>query len=146
MKKRKRNVLYQNASLVTGLNIAERALGFLYRVVLSRFIGAEGVGIYQVALSHFFLLHTVGAGGIPTSVSRFLTRCIAEGKESEKGKTVGAGLSLSLIFTLPLCIVFLFFGQYFNFLFSDERVFVLVRILLFVLPFSCLFEVIRASF
>lgn len=146
MKKRKDNSLLQNTSIVTGLSIAERALGFLYRVVLSRFIGAEGVGIYQVAMSHYFLLHTIGAGGLPTTVSRFITRCGAEGKQSEIGKTVGAGLSLSLFLTLPICLIFLLFGQTFSSIFSDERVFSLFQILLYILPFSCLFEIIRASF
>ena len=36
--------LYRTAAVVTGLSVAERALGFLYRIVLSRLIGAEGVG------------------------------------------------------------------------------------------------------
>ncbi len=143
---KKQNKLYQNASIVTGLSIAERGLGFLYRIVLSRFIGAEGVGLYQVALSHFFLLHTVGAGGLPVTVSRFITRCNAEGKIGDTGKTVGAGLSLSLIFTLPICLIFLCLGDKMHLLFPDKRVFSLLKILLLVLPFSCLFEVIRASF
>ena len=146
MKKRKKNLLIENASVVTGLNIAERALGFLYRVVLSRFIGAEGVGIYQVALSHYFLLHTVGAGGIPTTVSRFITRCNAQEKQGEIGKTVGAGLSLSLFFTLSICLIFWLGRASFSSDFLDERVFFLVQMLLPILPFACLFEVIRASF
>ena len=48
----KKNI-YRTAAVVTGLSIAERALGFLYRIVLSRLIGAEGLGLYQVALSVF---------------------------------------------------------------------------------------------
>ena len=146
MKKHKDNRLFKNTSIVTGLSIAERALGFLYRIVLSRFIGAEGMGIYQIALSHYFLLHTVGAGGIPASVSRFIARCNAEGKRSEIGKTVGAGLSLSLLFTLPICLFFIFSRENIFSDFLDENVFLLLKILLFSLPFSCLFEVIRASF
>ena len=143
---RKENKLYQNASIVTGLSIAERALGFLYRIVLSRFIGSEGVGLYQVTISHFFLLHTIGAGGIPTTVSRLIARKNAEGNPSENSKTVGAGLSLSLFLTLPICLILTFFGQSFSSIFSDERVVDLLKILLLILPFSCLFEVIRASF
>ena len=47
--------VYANATIVTGLSVAERGLGFLYRIVLSRLIGAEGLGLYQVALSFFAL-------------------------------------------------------------------------------------------
>ena len=45
--------LYKNTAFVTALSVAERALGFLYRIALARLIGAEGVGVYQIALSHF---------------------------------------------------------------------------------------------
>ena len=57
----KKNI-YRTAAVVTGLSIAERALGFLYRIVLSRLIGAEGLGLYQVALSVFSVFITLGTG------------------------------------------------------------------------------------
>ena len=59
----KKNI-YRTAAVVTGLSIAERALGFLYRIVLSRLIGAEGLGLYQVALSVFSVFITLGTGGM----------------------------------------------------------------------------------
>ena len=44
---------YKTTALVTFFSVAERALGFLYRIVLARLLGAEGLGLYQIALSHF---------------------------------------------------------------------------------------------
>ena len=64
----KKNNIYRTAALVTGLSVAERALGFLYRIVLSRLIGSEGLGLYQVALSVFSVFITLGTGGIPITV------------------------------------------------------------------------------
>ena len=43
--------LYQTAAYVTAFSVAEKFFGFLYRIILSRTLGAEGMGIYQVALS-----------------------------------------------------------------------------------------------
>lgn len=65
-----KTTVYTTASLVTALSVAERGLGFLYRIVLSRLIGAEGLGLYQVALSLFSVFLTLGTGGIPVTVSR----------------------------------------------------------------------------
>ena len=45
-----RTRFYKTATLVTGLSVAERTLGFLYRMILARMVGAEGLGVYQVAL------------------------------------------------------------------------------------------------
>ena len=70
--------VYTTASLVTFLSVAERGLGFLYRIVLSRLIGAEGLGLYQVSLSLFSVFLTVGTGGIPITVSRLISKSKAE--------------------------------------------------------------------
>ena len=77
-----KNKVIANASIVTGLSIAERSLGFLYRIVLSRLLGAEGLGLYQVALSLFGLFITIGTGGIPITVSRMISK--AKALEIEK--------------------------------------------------------------
>ena len=88
-----KNKVIANASIVTGLSIAERCLGFLYRIVLSRLLGAEGLGLYQVALSLFGLFITIGTGGIPITVSRMISKAKAEGDPRGERRAVGAGLA-----------------------------------------------------
>lgn len=36
------------AALLTGFSVLTRAVGFLYRIYLSRTLGAEYLGIYQI--------------------------------------------------------------------------------------------------
>ena len=109
MKKVKsQNTVIATASIVTGLSVAERGLGFLYRIVLSRLIGAEGLGLYQVALSLFSLFLTIGTGGIPITVSRMISKSKAENCPKDEPRAVSAGLFLSLLLTRlpyphPLC-------------------------------------------
>ena len=141
-----KNKVYANASIVTGLSIAERGLGFLYRVVLSRLIGAEGLGLYQVALSLFSLFLTLGTGGIPITVSRIISKSKAENNPRGESGAVGAGLILCLFLSLPFCIVLALFGGKMTFLFSDERAFGVFRILLLGLCCSCVYAVIRGHF
>ncbi len=45
--------LYRTAAVVTVFSAAEHCLGFLYRILLSRMLGSEGLGVYQVALTVF---------------------------------------------------------------------------------------------
>ncbi len=132
------NTVYKNASIVTGLSVAERFLGFLYRIVLSRYIGAEGMGLYQVALSLFFLLQTLGAGGLPVTVSRTVAR------QKEKGGAVlSAGLLCVLLVTLPVCLLVWSLGGYVPSLFSGEESLSVLRILLLGLSFACCYAVVR---
>ena len=141
-----KNRLYTTASIVTALSVAERALGFLYRIVLSRLIGAEGLGLYQVALSLFSLFLTLGTGGIPITVSRFISKNKAENNLRGERNAVAAGLFLSVCLTLPVCLFFLLFGGKMTFLFPDVRSLSVFRILLLGLVFSSVYAVIRGSF
>ena len=61
-------------ALVTAFSVAERLLGFIYRVFLSRSLGAETVGIYQIALSIIGLIMTITSSGIPITVSRLMAK------------------------------------------------------------------------
>ena len=135
-----------SASLVTGLSIAERFLGFLYRIVLSRLLGAEGLGLYQIALSLFGLFAVVGSGGIPITVSRMISKSKAERDFVGEHRAVGAGIVSALLLSLPFCVILGLFGEKFSFLFSDSRAFRVFRILLFGLSFSSVYAVIRGHF
>lgn len=141
-----KSTVYKNASIVTGLSVAERGLGFLYRVVLSRLIGAEGLGLYQVALSLFGLFVTIGTGGIPITVSRMITKSKAERDPFGESRSVGAGLVACLALSLPFCLILWLFGSKMPFLFTDMRSFDVFKILLIGLCFSCVYAVFRGYF
>jgi stage V sporulation protein B len=141
-----KNTVYKNASIVTGLSVAERGLGFLYRIVLSRLIGAEGLGLYQVALSLFGLFATIGTGGIPITVSRMITKSKAEHDPFGESRSVSAGLVACLTLSLPFCLILWLFGGKMPFLFADMRSFDVFKILLIGLCFSCAYAVFRGYF
>lgn len=144
--KKSSNKVYKNASIVTGLSVATRGLGFLYRIVLSRFIGAEGLGLYQVAFSLFGLFATIGAGGIPITVSRMITKAKAQNDPTAEKQAVGAGLTLCLLLSLPFALIFSIFGHKFTFLFTDRRTFKVFQILMLGLSFASVYAVVRGSF
>lgn len=141
----KKNI-YRTTTVVTALSVAERALGFLYRIVLSRLIGAEGLGLYQVALSVFSVFVTIGTGGIPVTVSRLVTKGWAGQDKKSRHAALTAGIILSLCLTLPVCFIFPFLKGNLPFLFSDPRSKTVFGILLFGLILTCLYAVIRGSF
>ena len=141
-----RTTFVTTATFVTALSIAERGLGFLYRIVLSRLLGAEGLGLYQVALSLFAVFLTLGTGGIPITVSRFISKSKAENNPSAEKSAVGAGLILSLTLTLPFVLLFELFPALSAPFFSDKRGIPVFRILLLGLCFSSLYAVFRGSF
>jgi len=138
--------IYKSAAQVSVFAAIEKALGFLYRIILSRTIGAEGLGIYQICLSVFAMFLTAASGGIPVTVSRLIAKNIAQGDEKAKHAQVCAGLVCTLIVTVPAAIILFFAKNLYSFLFPDQGC---VSIFLWLLPgliLTSLYSVFRGSF
>ena len=138
--------LFKTTAVVTVFSLAEKFLGFLYRIYLSRTIGSEGLGLYQIALSVFALLMTLSCSGIPATVSRLITKYRSEGKKNRIDGVSTAGFLSSLVFTVPVTIIVLFFPSLFGFLFADERCLPLFRLIIPVLALNSLYSVLRGIF
>ncbi len=137
---------FKTVAIVTVFSVCEKFLGFLYRVYLSRTIGAEGIGLYQVALSVFSLLLTFTCSGTPITVSRLITKYNAEEQKERVSKVISAGLLFTVLVATPLCLIFFIFSKNFTFLFADERC---INIFLIVLPgliFTSVYAVLRGVF
>ena len=69
--------------LLCGSNLLLQGLGFLYRILLSRYAGAEGLGVYRLASSIYTILHATCLSGVTMACTRFSAARKEEG-------TVGA--------------------------------------------------------
>lgn len=137
---------FKTVVMVSVFSICEKFLGFLYRIYLSRTIGAEGIGLYQVALSVFALLLTISCSGTPITVSRLMTKYRAENNEKKVQKVISAGLSFTLFSVTIICLIFLLFRKNFSFLFADQRCLAIFTILLPGLVFTSIYSVLRGVF
>lgn len=137
---------FKTVAIVTVFSMSEKFLGFLYRIYLSRSIGAEGIGLYQVALSLFGLIYTLTCSGTPITVSRLMTKYRAEGQEKRVHQIISAGLFLTVFTALPVLIIFFVFGNKFSFLFADPRCFNIFYVILPGLIFTSVYSVLRGVF
>ncbi len=137
---------FKTVVVVTVFSVCEKFLGFLYRIFLSHTIGAEGIGLFQVALSVFGLILTATCSGTPVTVSRLMTKYKAENKPQKVKSVVTAGLSLSVAVALPVCLFFMLFSGKFSFLFADGRSMKIFMILMPTLVFSSVYAVLRGVF
>lgn len=90
-----KTILYAAGILACG-NLALQALGFLYRVILSHFAGAEGLGVYRLVNSAYLVLNAGCLSGVTMACSRLSAASEARG---ERGKI---GAILRLAFTVFL--------------------------------------------
>lgn len=141
-----KNTLLKTATMVTVLSICERALGFLYRIILSRTIGAEGMGIYQLTLSVFAVFITATSSGIPITVSRLLSKYKAKKNLRAEQQTVTAAVCVTLAFAVPIFLLLYLGHDHLDFLFSDKRCTQVFLILLYSFIFTSVYSVVRGSF
>lgn len=91
--------------LVTALNGMIRAMGFLLRILMSRMLGAEMMGIAELASGVHMLAITPLTSGLPMAISRLT----AKANEKERTGPVTAGLLLVrqvAVFLIPAFLLF----------------------------------------
>ncbi|MDF2892460.1 MAG: stage sporulation protein [Clostridia bacterium] len=62
----------QGAFILTLTNLITGVLAFVFRILLSRSIGAEGMGVFQLVLPLYTLFITLVSGGVTTAVSKLV--------------------------------------------------------------------------
>jgi len=102
----------RDESLVHGIAVlgvagfVAKLLGAAYRIPLTRLIGAEGVGIYQLAYPVYVTVLFLARAGIPVAVSKLVAEYHALGKDSHARRVFWLSLFLlvasGLFFTLGL--------------------------------------------
>ena len=90
--------LYKAVLTVTIFTLIDRVMGFGFKIYLSRELGAVNLGIYQVALSMFFVLLTFTASGTPLIVSKLTAVFRKNNDQKSEYGTVAAALVVGLVF------------------------------------------------
>ncbi len=128
--------------LLTGAGLFCRILGFFYRIYMSRTIGAEGLGLYNMIHPLFSIAFAVCAGSIQTALSQYIAA------NREKGPAVfkcGLFLSLSLSM-IPLLL--LWKGKIFlaSNILSEPQAARYLPVLAVSVPFACLHACINGYY
>lgn len=138
--------LFKAIAILTSFSFLTRALGFLFRIILSRLIGAEGLGIYQVSFSVFMVLETFISSGLPLVVSKKTSNIAHKNEKNKEFSMVTTAIIIGLITAILLCIIVLIFNKLFALLFTDKRCLNILITLLPSLVFSSVYATIRGNF
>lgn len=128
--------------VITAFAALTRFIGFVFRIFLSRLLGAEMLGVYQMALSIFMILLTTISSGLPLVISREVAKYP---KNSPKVRSLTiAGLLIGISVSALLCITVLLGQKFFGFIFTDERCLGILFALLPALVASSIYSVLRS--
>lgn len=92
----------KGALFLTVLSAVSQALGFGYRVALSRLVGAEVMGLYQLIMPVYSVIMSLTAVGLTSAASNLTSRHLALGNRKAADQTVATCLKFFLLLLLPI--------------------------------------------
>ena len=101
----KKGSFIKGAAILTAAGLAARVMGFGYRVILTRIIGAEGMGLYQMAYPIYTVLLVVSRSGIPVALAKLIADKIASEKRKEAYKIFKVARKMSFFVGLLISII-----------------------------------------
>lgn len=138
----KKHTLITGTLLLTATGFAVRVLGFFYRIFLSRTIGAEGLGLYNMVHPVYGICFALCAGSIQTAISRFVAANVQKSRQ-----VFQTGLVISLTISLGLSAFIIFFSvPLAHYLLMEDRCAPLLPYMAVSVPFSAIHACINGYY
>ncbi|WP_226667238.1 stage V sporulation protein B [Metabacillus litoralis] len=123
-----------------------RVLGFINRIVVARFIGEEGVGLYMMAVPTLVLAITITQLGLPVAISKLVAEAEAQGDQRKIKKILVVSLSITGLLSLIFTPTMIFLSPHLAELFRDGRTVWPLYAIAPVVPIVAISSVIRGYF
>lgn len=82
-----------------------KIMGAIYRIPIARFLGAEGIGLYQMAYPIYVAILSLSTAGVPVAISVLIARKSVQGYNGDERKLIKASLLILLGFGLALALL-----------------------------------------
>ena len=131
--------------ILTIAGIITRCLGFFFKIYLSRVIGSEGIGLYQLIMPINAIGYAIAISGFEVTVSKLTASYLAKNNARKAYNTTISALIYSLLISIGVCIFITCNANFIStHIFGNSECVPLVRILSFSLPFSSIHCMVTA--
>lgn len=88
------------AAILVGANLVTRVLGFIYKIFLSRMIGAEGIGLFYTVFPTLMFVLTITTAGLPVAISKLVAEALVE-EDTRRVRRIVV-VSMNIVLTLAV--------------------------------------------
>lgn len=142
-----KGALAKGAVILSIAGFISKIIGAGYRIPLFRLIGAEGMGIYQMAYPLYTLLLTISSAGIPVAVSKLVAeRVVLNDRQGTRDILLVSLVMLSLIGALCTTALYILAGFLSREVLKDERAYYSIVAIAPAVFFVGLMSVFRGYF
>ncbi len=112
------------------------------KIVMARFLGSEGMGIFALSSPAFILFMALAQLGLPVAISKL----VAEENKNNKNLVLGI-IPISLLFNLTLMALIILLAPFLStFLLNEKRCYYSLIAIALVLPFISISSILRGYF
>lgn len=138
----KNNIFVKSAILLLLGGILTKTIGFFLKIIITRKIGTEGIGLYSMLSPTISLLTVLATFSYPTAISRVISN-----KTSRAKSLFYSIIPISLILNLILFIIIFIFAKTLSIdLLKDERLYYPIICIGITLPFISISSIIKGYF
>ena len=133
--------IVKSVAIVTLFGVATKTLGLLIKIYISRVIGAEALGFFQIASSVFFLFCALVTSGLPLVISRRVAN-----SPTQESTLVSSGLFISLGVSGIICLIIVLFPNLLISILNQQKSIIVLFTLLPALISTALYTPFRGAF
>jgi len=142
-----RQTFVQGTSILIGASLITRILGFVYRIALTRLIGAEGLGLFQMVFPFLTLVLTIVSAGMGIAISKLVAESLVVGDRRRIRRIMVIGHTITLSLAVAATGLLLAFGdEITHHLFTDPRAYYPFMTLIPVVGVIAVSSVLRGYF
>ena len=136
---------FKAVAIVTIFSVITRFLGFFFRIYLTRKLGAEGIGLFQMATSVLGIFTTLISSGLPLTTAKLVSKYETKSELKKRNKVVGSALIIALVIAVISSLVVYLLKSLWGIILTDSRAVELLIILLPSIICSAIYAVFRGA-
>lgn len=138
---------YKNSLILTLSNLVTGIIGFIFSIVLSKDLGAEGLGLYGLVMPVYGLLLCLTSDGLVTAISKVSAVCWSKKDYRNLNRTLTTTFLFILLWSLSIAfLVFINTSAISSYIIKDPRVQNSLRIVCPALLFVPMSAILKGYF
>lgn len=139
---KKKNIFIKSTIILILGGVITKILGFIIRIIYTRIVGAEVIGLYSLVMPTYSLLITIATLALPTTISKL----IAEGNHNNV-KIVSTSTILIMLINLVVVIFMLISAKFIAInLLHEERCYLLIISMTLTFPIISISSIIKGYY
>ena len=137
--------IFKAVAVVTIFSVITRTLGFFFRIFLSRKLGAEGLGLFQMACNILGIFMTLITSGLPLTTAKMVTKYEVCNDLKKRNQVVTSSSIIAIVVALASSLLILLLKSVWGIVLTDNRAVELLMVMIPSIIFSSIYAIFRGA-